>query len=304
MIQHRSGRFRLHFGFLGVLTFAAFTLTLASVRLVVAGPLALEVYTADSKGLGVTSTLIYGEHSAMLVDAQFRISDAEKLADLIAAKGRPLKAILLTHPHADHYFGTAVLLKRFPGTPVYASAADVEYIKGTVAKSLAGFSKEFGADNIPAEIPVPQVLPTTHFALDGEAIDVMIDLQGDVAASPLNNVVWVPSLSTAIVGDIVFNERHMFLAGTSDKSRKAWLETLRTVSGLHPGTVIAGHKNTPDLPDSPEILARNETYIEDFGAALAASHTASDLVAAMKQKYPQFGGDRGLSISAKTLFPE
>ena len=43
-------------------------------------PLALDIYTADSQGLGVTSTLIYGDQEAILVDTQFRIVDAEKLA--------------------------------------------------------------------------------------------------------------------------------------------------------------------------------------------------------------------------------
>ena len=78
----------------------------------------------------MTSTLIYGDTEAILVDTQFRISDAEKLADRIAAKGRRLKAILVTHPHFDHFYGASVLLRRFPGTPVYASASDIEYIKG------------------------------------------------------------------------------------------------------------------------------------------------------------------------------
>src|SRR6266852_181953 len=55
-------------------------------------PLALDVYTADAQGIGVTSTLIYGNHEAILVDTQFRISDADKLADRIAAKGRRLCA--------------------------------------------------------------------------------------------------------------------------------------------------------------------------------------------------------------------
>src|SRR2546421_9540439 len=68
-------------------------------------PLTLDIYTADSQGIGVTSTLIYGDHEAILVDTQFRISDAENLADRIAAKGMRLKAILVTHPHFDHFFG-------------------------------------------------------------------------------------------------------------------------------------------------------------------------------------------------------
>ena len=100
-------------------------------------PLALDIYTADAQGVGVTSTLIYGEHEAILVDTQFRISDARTLADRIAAKGKRLKAILVTHPHFDHFYGASVLLKRFPGTPVYASASDIEYIKSSLASTVA-----------------------------------------------------------------------------------------------------------------------------------------------------------------------
>ena len=128
-------------GVLGGMIMAMLALagTFGSGRLVRAesAPLALDIYTADAQGIGVTSTLIYGETEAILVDTQFRISDADKVADRIAVKGRRLKAILITHPHFDHFYGATVLLKRFPGTPVYASAADVEYIKGDLAGTVA-----------------------------------------------------------------------------------------------------------------------------------------------------------------------
>src|SRR5262245_50930288 len=96
-------------------------------------PLALDVYTADTEGIGVTSVLIYGDREAILVDTQFRISDAERLADRVAAKGRRLKAILVTHPHFDHFYRASVLRRRFPEAPVYTNAADVEYIKASLA---------------------------------------------------------------------------------------------------------------------------------------------------------------------------
>jgi len=266
-------------------------------------PLALEVYTADTEGIGVTSTLIYGEHEAILVDTQFRVSDAEQLADRIAAKGRRLKAILVTHPHFDHFYGTSVLLKRFPGTPVYASASDVEYIKGNLASTLPQIRTRFGADTIPADIQIPQPWPDTHFTVDGQSVDVIAGLQGDVGPGPRNNVVWVPSLAAAIVGDIAFNQVHLSLRATDTQSRKAWRETLRLVQERHPRIVVAGHKNHTDLPDTPDVLAFNDAYLTEFEAALAASHSAGELVAAMKQKFPQAGLDRILSFTAARFFP-
>jgi glyoxylase-like metal-dependent hydrolase (beta-lactamase superfamily II) len=266
-------------------------------------PLALDIYTADAQGIGVTSTLVYGDTEAILVDTQFRISDAEKLADRIAAKGRRLKAILVTHPHFDHFYGASVLLRRFPGTPVYASASDIEYIKGDLANSVAQIRARFGAQTIPTDILIPQPWPGTHFTVDGESVDVIAGLQGDVGPGPRNNVVWVPSLAAAIVGDIAFNQVHLSLRATDAQSRKAWQETLRLVRGRNPRIVVAGHKNHPELPDTPDVLTFNETYLVEFEAALAASHNAGELVAAMKQKFPEAGLDRILNFTAARFFP-
>jgi len=267
-------------------------------------PLALDIYTADTQGIGVTSTLIYGQHEAILVDTQFRIGDAEKLADRIASKGRRLKAILITHPHFDHYFGASVLLKRFPGTPVYASASDIEYIKGGgPATTVAEIRARFGADMIPADVQVPERWPDTHFTVDGQAVEVIADLQGDVGPGPRNNVIWVPSLAAAIVGDIAFNQVHLSLRATDAQSRKAWQETLRLIRERNPRIVVAGHKNHPELPDTPDVLAFNQAYLVEFEAALAASHSGAELIAAMKQKFPQAGLDRILNFTAARFFP-
>ena len=266
-------------------------------------PLALDIYTADPQGIGVTSTLIYGDHEAILVDTQFRIRDAEELADRIAAKGRRLKAILVTHPHFDHFYGASVLLKRFPGTPVYASAADIEYIKADLSGTVAQIRTRFGADTIPADIQIPQPWPGTHFTVDGQSVDVIAGLQGDVGPGPRNNVVWIPSLAAAIVGDIAFNQVHLSLRATDAQSRKAWQETLRLVRERNPHIVVAGHKNRPDLPDTPEVLVFNNAYLAEFEAALATSHNAGELIAAMKQKFPQAGLDRILNFTAARFFP-
>ena len=299
-------RDRFVFGILGGLAIAALAVlgplggVLARAQ---SAPLALDIYTADSQGVGVTSTLIYGDQEAILVDTQFRIGDAERIADRIAAKGRRLKAILITHPHFDHFYGASVLLKRFPGTPVYASASDIEYIKGSLATTVTQIRERFGAAAIPADILIPEPWPGTHFTVDGQAVDVVAGLQGDVGPGPRNNVVWVPSLAAAIVGDIAFNQVHLSLRATDADSRKAWQETLRLVQERNPRIVVAGHKNRAELPDTPDVLAFNRAYLTEFEAALAASHNAGELVAAMKQKFPQAGLDRILNFSAARFFP-
>ncbi len=65
----------------------------------------------------ITSTLIYGEFDAVLVDAMGTVAEAEALADWVALHNRNLETIYITHAHFDHFYGLGILLDRFPGRP-------------------------------------------------------------------------------------------------------------------------------------------------------------------------------------------
>ena len=88
-------------------------------------------YARLASGQGVRLNRHRGIH-------QFRISQAKKLADQVAARGRRLKAIIVTHPDSDHYIGTAVLRERFPDTPIYLTAAALDrmYNAACASKSV------------------------------------------------------------------------------------------------------------------------------------------------------------------------
>jgi glyoxylase-like metal-dependent hydrolase (beta-lactamase superfamily II) len=60
----------------------------------------------------ITSTLIYGEYDAVLVDTLATVAEAEALADWVALHHRNLTTIYSTHGHFDHFFGLSVLLDR------------------------------------------------------------------------------------------------------------------------------------------------------------------------------------------------
>ena len=62
----------------------------------------------------ITSTLIFGEHDAVLVDAMGTVAEAEALADWVALHNRNLQTIYITHGHFDHLYGLSILLHRFP----------------------------------------------------------------------------------------------------------------------------------------------------------------------------------------------
>src|SRR5512147_675126 len=100
----------------------AFAATLGGSALVSPAPCAperlkLEEVGSDSTAFDVVATMIVGPTELVVWDAQYHRSDANRLADRIAATGKKLTAIVLSHPDHDHYMGVASLLARFPGTP-------------------------------------------------------------------------------------------------------------------------------------------------------------------------------------------
>ena len=61
-----------------------------------------------------TVTLIYGQRDAVLVDTFLSAEQTRELGDWIAASGKNLVAIYVTHAHGDHFFGIGMLEERFP----------------------------------------------------------------------------------------------------------------------------------------------------------------------------------------------
>ena len=262
----------------------------------------LDVYVADTNSFCVTSTLISGEREAILIDVQFRKSEAVKLADRITASGKQLKAIIISHPDDDHYLCMDVLHQRFPNTPIYMSAAALKEFNRTSMKYFK-MMKSYSPTETPDSLITPEVLPTTHFLVDGEKVEVITDQQGDTWA-PSNSYFWIPSLNAVIAGDIVFNGVHPWLANSNRRSRSGWLASLDQLEALHPQTVVAGHKRDDKTPDSPDVIAATRRYIKEFDDNMDLAEGSDDLIARMKHDFPALSLPGILARSAKIAIPD
>jgi glyoxylase-like metal-dependent hydrolase (beta-lactamase superfamily II) len=256
-------------------------------------------FTTDSTSLNVVSTLIMGPTESILIDAQFHMSDARRIADSIAALHTHLKAIFITHPDEDHYFGAIALLQRFPGTPIYATPRGYLGFRQTSQSRLAGERR-----NQPSEAPdslvTPRLLRTDTLSVDGELVRIVPDLQGDFTLTS-NSFVWIPSLRAVIAGDLVFTQVHAYLGAGDHRERDTWRRSLQQIAALHPAIVVGGHK-LPGANDSPDVLNAMDRYLADFDSLRRREPNADSLAAAMARRYPAYGGLQLLSMSARNSY--
>jgi glyoxylase-like metal-dependent hydrolase (beta-lactamase superfamily II) len=230
----------------------------------------------------VASTLIYGEHDAVLVDPPFTYEQVSRVGDWIERSGKHLTAVYATHGHGDHWFGTDALLQRFPGAIPYAT-------EGTIAMMLQQATKgraQMWDVDFPGQIP-PSPVVYYPVPADGIKLEVHHLLAVEVGHTDTDDttVLHVPSIGLVVAGDVAYNGVHQYLLESSHGGVEAWLAALDKVAALKPTAVVAGHKNK-DLPDDPAILDQTRDYLLNASRLLVQKPTPQEYFDEMIVLYP------------------
>jgi len=256
--------------------------------------LKLQVYNASENSFGVASVIVSGKTDAVLIDAQFTLADAEKVAQEIKASGKKLTTIFVSHGDPDFYFGLEVFKKYFPEVTAYASPETVEHIKATAQKKLEVWGERLGK-NITSNVILPQVLKGNSIELEGQKLEIL-----GLEEFPNKTFVWIPSIKAVVGGINVFGTTfNLWMADAqTPEARKSWISVLDKISTLKPEIVIPAHANS----NSPfDITAVNHTknYIQFYEEALKTNKTSEALIKAIKIKYPTLTFEIALQIGAK-----
>jgi glyoxylase-like metal-dependent hydrolase (beta-lactamase superfamily II) len=229
-----------------------------------------------------SSTLIYGDHDAVLVDALMTMGEGRALAGWVAAQGRNLSMIYITHGHGDHFFGASAVLERFPMARMVATRSVVDKMREYVSdQRLDGFRQRFPGQ-ITERPPIAEPLADHTIDLEGEQL-VAVELGH--TDTDQTTALHVPCLGLVAAGDAVYNDVHLYLAEAGHSGIQGWLAALDTIDSLQPSTVIAGHKRD-GAEDSPDNIEKTRRYLQDFDAAARRTDNAQDLYEAMIERYP------------------
>jgi glyoxylase-like metal-dependent hydrolase (beta-lactamase superfamily II) len=230
-----------------------------------------------------SATLISGQRNSVLVDTFLTSEQAQTLADWVAASGKNLTAIYVTHGHGDHFFGLVPLLERFPRARAIATPKIVEAMEQQLAPAwLDNFWHKLFPGQIPERLTVAEALQDGEFELEGQKLVTVDTGHSDTSSS---TCLYVPSISLLVGGDVVYNGIHPYLGETDTKSRLEWITTLDRLETLQPKAVVAGHK-IPENDDDPRIIEETRQYLRDFNRLNATTSTARELYDAMLEIYP------------------
>jgi glyoxylase-like metal-dependent hydrolase (beta-lactamase superfamily II) len=272
-------------------------------------PLRYKVFTATRPGLNRdvppgkeslmwvanSATLIYGARDAVLVDTFLTVEQSNGLADAIAASGKTLKAIYITHAHGDHFFGIKVLQDRFPNAKALATPEVVARMKLQITpEKLNGRWRKLFPNQISDVISVADPLEANEIDLEGSKLVVARVGHTDTDDS---TCLHVPSIGLVVAGDAVYNGIHPFLVESNRQTRLDWIAALDKIEALKPLAVVAGHK-IPSNDDSPRNVEETRRYIRDFIRLNDATKTARELYDRMLELYPDRANPGSLWSSA------
>ncbi|MBN1321594.1 MAG: MBL fold metallo-hydrolase [Thermoleophilia bacterium] len=260
-----------------------------------------KVFLHSHAGFNSTSTLVYGDQDAVLIDATQLLSDAHRLAAELLLMGKNLTHIYVSHFHPDHLFGVGVLRYAFPRARVVALPSVVRDIVFTTTDKVDMWGGHFGR-NEPEEVVFPMPLVGGRLDVEGHELQFSDDWEGDSAN---NSVVWIPSLRVLCATDVAYQECHVWTLESDGPRRAKWRTSIARLREFDPAVIVPGH-NSPEKLDCLDLSCVDFSlrYLGVYEEVLASAKTGRDLVEGVERRFPGVKGmDFGLQWQARLLFP-
>jgi glyoxylase-like metal-dependent hydrolase (beta-lactamase superfamily II) len=264
------------------------------------------IFASGESAFLVNSFLLEGAESVVIIDAQFLVSSAKALREKLDGIGKPLAALIVTHPHPDHYNGAAVLLEGRQDVPVLATVATDEGIRATAEAKRQFWTPQYGAD-YPQTFVYPNRIVATGETIAFGDISLTFD---DIGPGEASNIVLLHSAASyeLFASDLVYSACHPWLA---EERSDLWLAQLDSAKSRYADvrTVHAGHGPSGTL----SLLEAQIDYIESFRAVIGDHSARGELTDEAKARireemnrrysaYPlEFLVDFNISAMAKEL---
>lgn len=209
---------------------------------------------ASNEGFNSNAGFVVTDEGVVVVDTLGSPALGEALlAAIRSVTAKPVKRVILTHYHADHFYGLAPFRKA--GADIWAHVAAREYFyNGEAERRRAQRARDLFpwiSETMPLIQADRWLEGDASFTLGGKRFEIQ---HFGPAHSPEDVVVIVPDEGVVFSGDILFTGRIPFV-GEADS--KAWLVRIERLIALKPRLMVTGHGAVSRDPAKDLVLTRD-----------------------------------------------
>ncbi len=245
-------------------------------------PLTTKVFYSDESGFEVASVIVTGKTDAVLIDAQWTLSNAYRVVAEILETGKRLKTIYITHAHPDHYFGLGTIAEAFPDARIIGLPNDARLINKQFFGKIEHWEKTIGSLNVPRKVTNIEPIHENYFELEGYRLEIIPEIIGDMK---FNSVVWIPSIKTLYGSDVLFNQAHPFTCELTAEERKLWIQDIERLENLKAEVIIPGHQK-PGLTFDSSSFNFTKNYLMATDEELIKTKDVAGFYYAMIKRFP------------------
>jgi hypothetical protein len=257
----------------------------------------LKVHTGKGQiGYDVNSTMIIGERDILLIDPQFSLSEAHKLAAEILETGKHLATIYSTHPHPDHLFGWRCSSRR-SRTRRSSRCRPPSTRRRRDGRHGRILGRHLRQQHPGPEPVLPEELATPVLTLEGEEFPITGGVQG--ADGPA-------TASSGCRRSRRCHRRHRLrprlLRRAAPRAARQLAEDHRSDRGAQPGDRRARARR-PGARATCASIEWMKKYMADWDANVPKSKDAAEMRANVLRQYPGLGMEFTLNDRIATYFP-
>jgi glyoxylase-like metal-dependent hydrolase (beta-lactamase superfamily II) len=208
-------------------------------RTELANAVTVHTHACGEGGIFVNAYLIETRNGIVAVDSTLSESESKTLRRELEAIGKPLLAVLITHPHPDHVAGITNLVGR-DQTKIVATQPVLDLMRVLEEPKRKQWTPVYGAEWV-QRWTYPNTIAKSGDKLTFDGVTYSVLDIGPGGDSEANSVWFVESPKrTAFLSDLTFNGTHSYVA---DGHLLAWLANLALIERACAGmeVVFPGH---------------------------------------------------------------
>ena len=195
---------------------------------------------------------------------------AEAAAAMAKIKPQPVRYVVNTHVHDDHWLGNGYYLEQ--GATLLGSRAFAAENAAAPTRMQSRISAEAYADTVPTP---PQERVASERRISTQDGEIVIRPVAGRAHTSDDLYVYLPARRALFAGDLLFNDR---LPSLRDGDINGWIDALEAIERLFPDVLIGGHGYRTDRKAAAFTLAYLKQLRSEVQAVIDAGGEIDDAV--------------------------